>query len=108
MAGERRARLDTFSPFRITVDHLPCSVTLPTLGLRDVCEREFDQKVVEPKLQPVRRFRRNRCDPQDFLTPESQALARFWGGNDDYDFFDESDEPVDCVEFMHDVENFPD
>jgi hypothetical protein len=107
-AGDRRARLDTFSPFRVTLDDLPCSVALPSLGLREQCEREFDEKVVEPKLQPVRRFRRNRCDPQDFLTPESQALARFWGGNDDYDFFDESDEPVDCVDFMHDVENFPD
>lgn len=107
-AGERRARLDTFSPFRITVDHLPCSVILPSLELREQCEREFDDKVHEPKLRPLRRFRQSKCDPEDFLTPEAQALARFWGGSQDYDFFDDRGEPVDCVDFMGGYEQFPD
>jgi hypothetical protein len=110
-AGERRARLDVFRPVRVTLDRLETSVTLPSLGLREQCEREFDEKVHQP---PLHRFRRRRPSkrsadhPGDFLHPETQMLTRFWGGSEEYDFVDEGGEPVDCVDYFERGERFPD
>lgn len=46
-AGERRCRLDLWTPVHVTLDELPVSVFHEDLGLRADCERLFAERVKE-------------------------------------------------------------
>jgi len=52
--GQDRLRVDLFQPFQATFDNLPTQIDVGDLGLRDLCEAEFREKVDELVMQ--RRF----------------------------------------------------
>ncbi len=75
-AGHRRARLDLFEPFRITVDELPWNVIVPEVGVEQDCIEAFEDKVIERPA--IGRLRTRNVEPEDreeFLMPETAALA---------------------------------
>ena len=45
--GQDRLRVDLFQPFHATFDNLPLQIDVGDLGLRDMCETEFREKVDE-------------------------------------------------------------
>jgi len=49
--GQDRLRVDLYQPFHATFDNLPLQIAVGDLGLRDLCEVEFREKVDELVMQ---------------------------------------------------------
>ena len=85
-AGKMLARLDQFTPLRVTIDDLPVFCLYPDLGLRQECEILFKDRVTEIKQTVI---------------PDRQ---RFWNGShrgfdqEDWSDFDLEEEELDEVE----------
>ena len=72
--GERLARVDIYQPLNVRFNEVPVEIRLPDLGLKDICEQAFKEKVKEtaPVYYPI--------GPADRLVQEDF----WWEHLDDY------------------------